>query len=200
MLLHFDHDKPLYVLGSSVQTDELVEMCRFEIFLRHSNNALVIKLHHDDISNLAPQSQCILGFTNYEFRKCFLTRYETFFHWPSLIDQRSTIDLQYCTIGKGSIIYPNSTILHQVTVGDFNLVSPLCYLSHGCITGSNVVLAPGVVVGGSTSIGDNVFIGQSSSVKDKISICSDVFVTMGSVVTKNIVDIGQHVGNKKTIK
>lgn len=197
MFLYLDIERPLHVIGDSVQATEIVEMCEQDLRLNHGTAIPVILVPHDMVSEISPGAQCILGFVNPVYRARMLREYADRFAWPSLVDRRAMVG-PGCHIGRGCVIYANSLMLHAVNMGDFNLLSPMSYLSHGCSTGSNVIFTPGVVVGGSTTIGDNVYFGQCSSIKDKITIGSDMLFGMNSVVSKSILQSGRYLGNRRT--
>ena len=78
---------------------------------------------------------------------------------------------------KMSHINLNSTIGHDVKIGDFFTCSP------------------GVNVSGNCNIGNKVFIGSKSVIKEHINIGNNLIIGMGSVVTKNLVEPGIYVGN-----
>lgn len=197
MFLYLDITQPLHVIGDSVQATELVEMCEQDLRLNHGTAVPVITVPHDMVCDLSPGSQCVLGFSNPTYRARMLDLYRARFSWPTIVDDRATVGPS-CKIGSGCIIYANSLMLHAVNMGDFNVLSPMSYLSHGCSTGSNVVFTPGVVVGGSTTIGHNVYFGQGSSIKDKISIGSKMLFGMNSVVSKSISEPGSYLGHRRT--
>jgi UDP-3-O-[3-hydroxymyristoyl] glucosamine N-acyltransferase len=50
------------------------------------------------------------------------------------------------------------------------------------------MLCVGVTLGGSTTIGDNCFLGMNSMTKEHVTICDNVTIGMGAVVTKDITE------------
>jgi len=96
-------------------------------------------------------------------------------------------------IGNNTKIQSHSFICELVTIGNS------CFISHGAMF-INDLFEEGKPAGGNktlwrkTTIGDNVSIGTNSTILP-VSICSDVVIGAGSVVTKNITQPGIYVGN-----
>ena len=96
-------------------------------------------------------------------------------------------------IGKGCKIQSHSFICELVTIGDNTVVA------HGVMF-INDLFATGSPANGnkelwkSTVIGDNVSIGSNATILP-ISICDNVVIGAGSVVTKNIEEAGIYIGN-----
>ncbi len=96
-------------------------------------------------------------------------------------------------IGNHCKIQSHAFICELVTIGDN------CFISHG-VKFINDLFQSGRPAGGykkkwkSTRIGDNVSIGTNSTLLP-VSICSDVVIGAGSVVTKDIRKPGVYGGN-----
>ncbi|MEA1874016.1 MAG: hypothetical protein U9N51_06260 [Bacteroidota bacterium] len=73
-------------------------------------------------------------------------------------------------IGKSTLIHANSVIGHQVHIGDFVNISPLCSIIGPC------------------KIGNYSYIGAGSIVMPNVEIGNNVYISPGSVVNKNIND------------
>jgi sugar O-acyltransferase (sialic acid O-acetyltransferase NeuD family) len=101
----------------------------------------------------------------------------------SIINWREIFIAPYCvfttniSIGVQAQINIQTIIGHDVRIGDFFTTSP------------------GVFIGGNVTIGNNVHIGAHALLREKISICDDVLIGMGSVVTKDINKSGVYFGN-----
>lgn len=86
-------------------------------------------------------------------------------------------------IGKGCIIYYNSIITHDVTVGDFT------------------ELSPGVTLLGAVKVGENVQVGAGAIILPGVTIGNSSIIGAGAVVRSNISDGEVAVGvPAKTIK
>lgn len=192
MLLYYDITKPLYVIGNSVMTEEIVNM------VKHSSPLGQVQMvDHEHAAALPQGSQCMLGFADIQYRQNWIQHgINAQWRWPSFIDPGATID-DTATIGPGCVIYANAMVGYEVTLDGYALIGPFCYLSHGCTFGHNVVAPMNVFLGGSSSIGNNVWFGQCSSVRDKIKIADNAWFIMNSIVTKDITKPGKYLGSKK---
>jgi UDP-3-O-[3-hydroxymyristoyl] glucosamine N-acyltransferase len=193
MLIDFDSTKLLYVFGKGVPALELSDWI---------SNELPVEIKHVDqneLNNLPANSQCIMGFSNREFRfKLFMDSAYKAHNWVSYIHPSSIVSAT-ARIGKGVVIQPMADIGYNVVIGDFSWVTPYCLVSHGATLGNNVVLSPRTIIGGSTSIGNDVTIGMGSTICDKILIGNNIEFVMSSVVTKDITEPGRYYSNKKMI-
>jgi len=96
-------------------------------------------------------------------------------------------------IGKRCKIQSHSFICDLVSIGDD------CFISHGAMF-INDLFQNGGPAGGDrnkwkeSSIGSNVSIGTNATILP-VSICSNVVIGAGSVVTKNITEPGIYAGN-----
>ena len=96
-------------------------------------------------------------------------------------------------IGEGCRIQSHSFICELVTIGNN------CFIGHGVMF-VNDLFTEGKPAGGnkdlwkSTSIGNNVSIGSNSTILP-VSICDNVVIGAGAVVTKNITKPGVYAGN-----
>ena len=97
------------------------------------------------------------------------------------------------TIGKRSKIQSHSFVCEFVTIGDD------CFIGHGVMF-INDLFSSGGPAGGdkskwkSTLIGNQVSIGSNCTILP-VSICDDVVIGAGSVVTKDISKPGIYAGN-----
>lgn len=97
------------------------------------------------------------------------------------------------TIGKHCKIQSHSFICELVTIGDN------CFISHGVVF-INDMFKTGKPAGGNkdlwklTNIGNNVSLGSNSTILP-VTICDNVVIGAGSVVTKDILGTGIYAGN-----
>ena len=97
------------------------------------------------------------------------------------------------SIGNNCRIQSHTFICELVTIGEG------CFISHGVMF-INDTFSNGEPAGGdktkwkSTRIGDHVSIGSNATILP-ISICNDVVIGAGSVVTKDIKEPGIYAGN-----
>ncbi len=121
------------------------------------------------------------------------------------------VNLYECTIGDDCFIGPFVEIQKGVKVGSktkiqsHTFVCELVNIGAGCFIGHGVMFindlfSKGKPAGGdmalwkSTNIGNNVSIGSNATILP-VSICNDVVIGAGAVVTKNINEPGIYVGN-----
>jgi acetyltransferase-like isoleucine patch superfamily enzyme len=121
------------------------------------------------------------------------------------------VNIYGCTIGDNCFIGPFTEIQKGVTVGNdckiqsHSFICELVTIGNHCFIGHGVVFindlfSTGKPAGGdktkwkSTRIGNNVMIGSNSTILP-ISICNNVVIGAGSVVTKNINKPGVYAGN-----
>lgn len=96
-------------------------------------------------------------------------------------------------IGKNCKVQSHSFICELVTIGDDTVIA------HGVMF-INDLFSTGSPANGdknlwkSTTIGNNVSIGSNATILP-VSICDNVVIGAGSVVTKNITEAGIYVGN-----
>ena len=96
-------------------------------------------------------------------------------------------------IGKRTRIQSHSFICELVTIGND------CFIGHGVVF-INDLFSEGSPANGnkdlwkSTNIGDGVSIGSNATILP-VSICDNVVIGAGSVVTKNIEESGIYIGN-----
>lgn len=100
-------------------------------------------------------------------------------------------------VGKNSRIQSHSFICSLVTIGDD------CFVGHGVMFVNDKFSGGGPARGDESKwehvlIGNNVSIGSNATILP-VSICDDVVIGAGAVVTKNITVPGQYVGNPAKI-
>jgi len=121
------------------------------------------------------------------------------------------VNLYGCSIGSDSFIGPFTEIQKGVTIGDHSRVQShsfvcelvtigkRCFISHG-VKFINDLFQEGGPAGGDktkwkkTYIGDHVSIGTNATILP-VTICSNVVIGAGAVVTKDISESGTYVGN-----
>lgn len=96
-------------------------------------------------------------------------------------------------IGKGSKIQSHSFICELVTIGEN------CFIGHGVMFINDLFQAGGPAQGRkelwkSTTIGNNVSIGSNATILP-VTICDNVVIGAGAVVTKDITRPGIYLGN-----
>lgn len=102
-------------------------------------------------------------------------------------------EIAKAVIGKNCKIQSHSFICELVTIGDD------CFIGHGVMF-TNDLFKSGAPAGGkkemwkSTQVGNHVSIGSNATILP-VSICDNVVIGAGSVVTKDITEPGIYAGN-----
>ena len=96
-------------------------------------------------------------------------------------------------VGKDTKIQSHSFICSLVTIGEY------CFIGHGVMFVNDTFSSGGPANGDTnlwqkTSIGNNVSLGSNATVLP-VTICSDVVIGAGAVVTKDIATPGRYAGN-----
>ena len=121
------------------------------------------------------------------------------------------VNIYGCSIGDDSFIGPFVEIQKNVTVGsnckiqshtficELVTIGDNCFIGHGVMF-VNDLFSTGGPAGGnkelwkSTLIGNNVSIGSNATILP-VSICNNVVIGAGAVVTKDITEQGTYAGN-----
>lgn len=121
------------------------------------------------------------------------------------------VNLYGCSIGDNTFIGPFVEIQKDVTIGQrckvqsHAFICELVTIGDDCFIGHGVMFINDLFQGGgpargdktkwkSTTIGNNVSIGSNATVLP-VTICSNVVIGAGSVITKNIDNPGVYAGN-----
>ena len=108
-----------------------------------------------------------------------------------------------CTVGISSkariesntVIFPNATIASNVTIGTGCTIYYNCSIGHDTRLGNFVTVLPGANISGNVSIGNKVTVGSNACIREKLIIADNVFIGMGSVVVKDILEAGVYIVN-----
>jgi acetyltransferase-like isoleucine patch superfamily enzyme len=121
------------------------------------------------------------------------------------------VNIYGCKIGNDCFIGPFVEIQKDVSVGDFCkiqshtficelvTIGDNCFIGHGVMFINDLFSDGGPAMGDKskwkeTIIGNNVSIGSNATILP-VSICDNVVIGAGAVVTKNIENAGVYVGN-----
>lgn len=121
------------------------------------------------------------------------------------------VNIYGCRIGDGCFIGPFTEIQKDVSIGDRTKVQSHsficelvtigddCFIGHGVMFVNDLFSEGGPAAGDktkwkSTVIGNHVSIGSNATILP-ITICDNVVIGAGSVVTKNVIEPGIYAGN-----
>ena len=71
-------------------------------------------------------------------------------------------------------------------IGEDTKIDNLVHIAHNVKIGKRCLIAASAVVAGSAVIGDDVWIGPNACISNKLTMGNGAFITMGSVVTKDV--------------
>lgn len=105
----------------------------------------------------------------------------------------------FCEVQKGVSIGANTRIQSHSFVCELVTIGNDCFIGHGVMFVNDRFTDGGPAHGNvdkweATSIGDRVSIGSNASIMP-VSICDDVVIGAGSVVTRSITEAGVYAGN-----
>jgi UDP-N-acetylbacillosamine N-acetyltransferase len=102
----------------------------------------------------------------------------------------SSVSVKMSTyIGKSVIVNAQSII------GKGVILNTSCIVEHECLISDFTHLAPGVVLCGNVTVFENNFVGANTVVRNNLIINADNVIGAGSVVVKDIQEVGIWVGN-----
>ncbi|MES2431362.1 MAG: acyltransferase [Bacteroidota bacterium] len=121
------------------------------------------------------------------------------------------VNLYGCTIGNNTFIGPfveiqqNASIGNNCKIQSHTFICEMVSIGNNCFVGHGVmfindIFKEGKPAGGDrsqwlkTTIADNVFIGSNATILP-VSICSNVTIGAGAVVTHDISEAGKYAGN-----
>lgn len=121
------------------------------------------------------------------------------------------VNLYGCSIGSNSFVGPFVEIQKQVSIGEYckiqshSFICELVTIGNDCFIGHGVMFINDLFTNGgpasgdislwkATTIGNHVSIGSSATILP-VSICDNVVIGAGSVVTKSITKPGIYAGN-----
>ncbi len=101
----------------------------------------------------------------------------------------------YAEIGSGTVVLHGACVNAASNVGDNVIVNTLSNIDHDVEVGDNCHISTCASINGMSKIGTNTFVGSQSVVCQCVSICNDVVIGAGGVVTKDIAVPGLYVGS-----
>lgn len=97
-------------------------------------------------------------------------------------------------IGEGSIVCAGTVITCNVRIGRHAHLNLQSSVGHDVEIGDFFTTAPGARVSGNCRIGDLVYLGTNSAVRERTNVCDGVTVGMQAAVVRDILRPGTYVG------
>jgi acetyltransferase-like isoleucine patch superfamily enzyme len=117
------------------------------------------------------------------------------------------VNLYGCTLQDDVFVGPFVEIQNAVTIGQRTRIQSHSFICSNVTIGNDCFIGHGVMFTNDkfidrklskdflpTKLGNKVYVGSNSTILP-VSICDDVVIGAGSVVTKNITEPGTYVGN-----
>lgn len=117
------------------------------------------------------------------------------------------VNLYGCTLQNDVFVGPFVEIQNDVTIGERTRIQSHSFICSKVEIGSDCFIGHGVMFINDkfvdrnlskeflpTKLGNKVYVGSNSTIMP-ITICDDVVIGAGSVVTKNIIESGTYAGN-----
>jgi sugar O-acyltransferase (sialic acid O-acetyltransferase NeuD family) len=112
----------------------------------------------------------------------------------SLVDPSVFIS-RTARIGPGCVIYPNSFIGFNASLGNRTFCLSGCVINHDCVLEDRVVLASSVTLAGSVVVEADCYLGQSCTIRQKLRIGRGSLIGMGAVVIRDVPSGSVIIGN-----
>jgi UDP-3-O-[3-hydroxymyristoyl] glucosamine N-acyltransferase len=99
-----------------------------------------------------------------------------------------------CEVGVNTFVAKGFSYRPTV-IGDESKLDALIHYAHGVQCGHRCLIVANAMIGGNVTMGDRVWVGPSASIANRLVLGDDAFVTMGSVVTRDVAPGGKVTGN-----
>jgi acetyltransferase EpsM len=102
---------------------------------------------------------------------------------------------RFCNISPGVFIAPKASVNTETSIGSHSIVNTGAVTEHDCKISSFCHIGPNAELGGNVLLGNKVFVGGNAFINPNLSVCCDVTIGSGSVVTKDINEPGTYAGS-----
>lgn len=94
-------------------------------------------------------------------------------------------------VERNAEIGPNNTIIkgfsyRATIVGEDTKLDALVHYAHGVQSGKRCLIAANAMIAGHVTLGDDVWVGPSASISNRINVGDGAFITIGSVVVRDV--------------
>jgi len=97
-------------------------------------------------------------------------------------------------VSVGALSIVHRAVLDNTVLRVGAKIGSMCTIGHGATVGEDTILTVRVTTGGSSVIGKRCWFGMGSMVKQGVTVCDDVLVGAGAVVTRDIDRPGVYAG------
>ncbi|NNE14175.1 MAG: acetyltransferase [Saprospiraceae bacterium] len=106
----------------------------------------------------------------------------------SVISTHTEIGTYEVRIDDGTIVMPNAIISNSVSIGKGSIIYFQTTITHDVSIGRFVEVSPGAVILGRSQVGDFSQIGANATILPDVKVGMNVIVAAGAVVTQNVPD------------
>jgi len=93
---------------------------------------------------------------------------------------------KWANIGRGSAIYPGTTVMANAEIGNHVFIASKTNIGHDTVIGDYTSMSAMVGVAGRVVVGEGCIIGISSSIREGVTVGEWSIVGMGSVVVSDV--------------
>ena len=84
--------------------------------------------------------------------------------------------------------------IEPTRIEDYAHIDDHVHLAHNVQVGTSATITASCIISGGVNMGAGCWVGVGSTIRDGLRICENVFIGMGSLVTKNLTQPGQYFG------
>lgn len=144
-------------------------------------------------SNVKDFDRVSIGVADSKMRRKTITQLPSNIDYISLIHPKASVS-KWATLGKGAIVTAGCIVTTQIQIADHCHLNLGTTIGHDCVIGEFFTSAPAVNISGICNIGDDVYFGTGAATKQGVTICNNVVIGMGAMVTKSISEPGTYIG------
>lgn len=139
------------------------------------------------------------GYSNFAFREKVFNQLKGKVPFANLIMPSVKLG-HHVKLGEGIFIGSNSVIADDTIINDNVFIHGHSEIGHDNIIGSHTYISGRFNSAGFSTLGNRNFFGICVIVSDHITICDDVWIGLGCIVTQNITEAGKYMVKTKLYK
>lgn len=159
-------------------------------------NGFPVLGNDDDVINLYKEGvfDCIfiaIGYLKFSVREKLYNRFKGVVPLANLISPSAYVSPS-ATLGEGILLSDGTYINRETVIEDNVMITLRSIVNHGGHVKKHTFFSTGVTTAGHVTVGERCFVGVGVTVSSSITICDDVWLSPGSIVTKNLKKPGQY--------
>ena len=105
------------------------------------------------LNNLNKNTNLVIGISkNNLLVKKIINECSDHFNFPNIIDPLSYLNYNFLNIDKGNVVFMNTIISSDISIGSFNIFNYGCVISHDVKIGDFNIFSPSVKISGNVDI------------------------------------------------